>query len=100
MNIEFFWVFFGGLSDVFITGTLLFVTDESNKATVYIDPNTNQPYAVLDVIKRNSISRLSINDQNDESENVQSEMESLSGSVLVSDRMIAQFFTKSVLDYD
>ena len=56
-----FWVLFCGLSDAFITGTLLFVTAESDRPSVYIDRNTNQAYAVLNLIKQ-SESALAIND--------------------------------------
>ena len=93
------WIICCGLSDVFITGNLLFVTDENYRPSVFIDPNTNQPYAMLDVIRR-PVSTQSVNDENDESDLLESEIERVSGSVLVSDRMIQQFFKQSVLQYD
>ena len=93
------WIICCGLSDVFITGNLLFVTDENYRPSVFIDPNTNQPYAMLDVIRR-PVSTQSVNDENDESDLLESEIERVSGSVLVSDRMIQQFFKQSVLKYD
>ena len=91
-----FLTLFGGLSDIFISLMLWFATDEHQQASVYIDPNTNQAYAVLDVIKRPKSSRLSINNHNDESELVERESETGSESVLLSDRLVAQFFAESV----
>ena len=75
---------------------LWFATDESQQASIYVDSNTNQAYAVLDVIKRPISPRLSINNQNDESEVEIRETEAGSESVLLSDRLVAQFFAESV----
>ena len=53
---------------------------------------------MLDVIKRPISPRLSINNQNDESEVEIRETEAGSESVLLSDRLVAQFFAESVHD--